>query len=290
MERFDEDIAQAWSRFVEDTASTISEMGEDHSFEIELERVVEDGPNIVIYGPDQGVYQADICWGELYGEDQLSESQSFQLMFMGWDEPFEDGVPFWHVGEDIGEESKLADLISRTLRVVFGILHPAFLDESGIVREPACLVQKESRLMPMGSYRTTSSAQLARLVSRTVKKVVGTEVTCHPVKGFMSVTCGMAGDLRIRVVENDAVTFSCVLVVKISETIRAEELVTRFNLRCHFARFFLDGDRVVANYDMQAFPFVPYQFEIVMRKFCEDMDAATQEFLDFTDGQVPGTQ
>lgn len=288
MERFDEDIEQAWTRFIKETAETFSLMEHGHSFEVEIDRMAENGPSIVVYGPNEGVYQADICWGELYGEDKLNEEQRFHLMFMGWDEPFDDGVPFWHVGDVVGEETRLADLIKRTLHVVFSIVHPAFLDETGMVREPACRIREESKLMPMGAYRTASHAQLSRLVSRTVKKIVSYEVAGDSAEDAISVACGMARDIRIRVVENDAVTFSCVVVVDVTETVRAEELVTRFNMRCHHARFFLDGNRVVANYDLPAFPFVPYQFEVVMRKFCEDMDAATRKFVEMTDGVPPG--
>lgn len=187
-------------------------------------------------------------------------SEAAALRDLGWSEPDEDSHRF-HAEAHQESSSILAELATRTLTTVFGVLHPIFLEPDQLAEilkgdtawaplAPRKLSRQETAVMP------GSRAELDSLVDEELRRTYR-----HPMLRTE------LGDVAIRVGStmvflrstpdgSELVLFSA-LVHDVTGRSRACEVLNDLNVESRYGRFALHRDRVFVQLSVPAQPLVP---------------------------------
>ncbi|UFN46437.1 YbjN domain-containing protein [Nocardioides okcheonensis] len=139
--RWDDAVETAWREFRQRLADHVAGMGPDDSLVVEMPQEHDGGasPYCQVAGGDDvarveavsNVYLADECL--------LDDDQEAALGDMGFQQPnawsWEDGDTNFWLDVDRREADRVAVMVVRALREVYGVLHPIYLDAEGL--EPA---------------------------------------------------------------------------------------------------------------------------------------------------------
>lgn len=139
--RWDDAVETAWREFRQRLADHVADMGEDDSLVVEVPQQHEGGasPYCQVAGGDDVVRVEAVSNVYLADECLLDDDQETALEDMGFQQPnawsWEDGDTNFWLDVDRREADRVAVMVVRALREVYGVLHPIYLDAEGL--EPA---------------------------------------------------------------------------------------------------------------------------------------------------------
>ncbi|MDR0416582.1 MAG: YbjN domain-containing protein [Propionibacteriaceae bacterium] len=220
-----------------------------------------------------------------YPERRPTEQEAAALAALGWRPPSPTADPetagaYWAAGAQARSE-ELAGLAVRTLRGVFGVRHPVFLDTDVLAEilqgESAAAGAGELVAAPRGDAHDLTAvlpknaAHLGDLVAAVLR--AAPDIT--PVRDA-------DGDLAIRVgsamvfvrVPADAceVLVFAPLVHDVDGRSRAMEVLNDINSHARWVRFALLRDRVFVSMSILARPFVPAHLRQAIAEVCKVAD------------------
>ena len=252
----DASIESAWSAFAERMRESLVAIGENDSLIIGLPTALEPAdlqgaaPYVEVLGDDGPALHAEVS-GNKYLDVrlQLSESRQSALIALGWTAPTTVDADEWGEGTsnfvaDLPAEAgeALVELIVRTVREVFDVPHPSFLDLPGLPGPDA----------PSGSRSGDLRAKVeAALVSHFNQPIV------HDEDGDIPIRSGSAMVFVRVVADVPVVELFSPLLVGASGDALALERINRANNRIRFAKLTWNGGRVVATHELWCEPFVP---------------------------------
>jgi hypothetical protein len=211
---------------------------------------------------------------------RLDEEQQRRLVELGWHEPAtapgtweEHGTANFFVDVARREADRLAVMVVRALREVFGVAHPAFLRADDLtggeepVEEP-CLATADPA-EPLAA-RVDGYDDLLRRVERALVPMLG-EVERDD-DGDIPVPCGSAL-VWVRV-EQDApvVQLFSVVVDGLVDQKKAAFEVNVLNRDVRFVKFVQSGRRIVAHVNLPAWPFVPEHLRSMLAGMATKLD------------------
>lgn len=251
----DASIESAWSAFAERMGESIAGLGAHESLIIGLPTALEPAdlqgaaPYVEVLG-DGSLVHAEVS-GNKYLDPrlQLSEARQHTLVALGWT------APTAVVGDEWSEDTSnfvadlpaeataaLVELIVRTVREVFDVPHPSFLDLPGLPGPDA----------PSGSRSDDLRAKVeATLAEHFNQPIVHDEDGDIPIRsGSAMVFVRVVGDLPV-------VELFSPLLVGASGDVLALERINRANNRIRFAKLTWNAGRVLATHELWCEPFVP---------------------------------
>lgn len=253
----DASVESAWSAFAERMRQSIAGLGEQDSLIIGLPTALEpadlqgSAPYVQVLGDDGAGLHAEVS-GNKYLDPrlQLSESRQHALVALGWTAPTPSVV-----GDEWAEEASnfvaevpteaavvLVELILRTVREVFDVPHPSFLDLPGLPGPDA----------PSGPRSGDLKAKVeATLAAHFNQPIVRDE------DGDIAIRSGSAMVFVRVVAEVPVVELFSPLLVGASGDALALERINRANNRIRFAKLTWSGGRVLATHELWCDPFVP---------------------------------
>lgn len=316
----EQSAAGAWSRFQVRLADRLVEMGEDDAVVIDVEAADElDGASpyvqFVVFGDGtmlRGEVSSDAYLDERYA---LGEAGSARLRSLGWHEPTVgpgepegQGSANFFRDVEVGDGDRLAVMAVKALREVFGVLHPAFLhgedlgpDETAGWEGSATGMGVAPVAEPEPEERVTmaeSSEHLKELVDETLMQMFG-EPPSRDDDGDVPVPYG-SSVVYVRVNEAAPVVELFSLVVSgVRDRDRAAFEVSVLNRDVRFVKFHLAGDRVVAQLQLPAWPFVPAHLRSLLAGMSSKLDEIGDDLvarvggrraIEPEEGPVPGGQ
>lgn len=139
--RWDDAVETAWREFRQRLADHVAGMGPDDSLVVEKPQEHDGGasPYCQVAGGDDVVRVEAVSNVYLADECLLDDDQESALGDMGFQQPnawsWEDGDTNFWLDVDRREADRVAVMVVRALREVYGVLHPIYLDAEGL--EPA---------------------------------------------------------------------------------------------------------------------------------------------------------
>ncbi|WP_333618716.1 LEM-3-like GIY-YIG domain-containing protein [Dietzia sp.] len=260
-DKFDEELDAAWSAFTADSARLIASIERDEMAIFEFDMLGERVSSVVVNEPLDGFYQVDLLWEDERWQHGLGRREAYLLMFIGWDPPEggSSGVPHWHYGAPVGDEFDLAELIKKTLRSIFGVPHPVFLNPDDVPHESRLVEGVRSEPAAIHANCFSSHGQLVDAVCRAVSVEIqdldrGSDVSSFSASG----RSGLA--IRLSVLGVDCVGLSASLGESpIPQAQCLEELVEHLG-RYADCEFTFEGGALVVSSLYLASPLVVYQF------------------------------
>lgn len=139
--RWDDAVETAWREFRQRLADHVAGMGPDDSIVVEMPQEHDGGasPYCQVAGGDDVVRVEAVSNVYLADECLLDDDQEAALGDMGFQQPnawsSEDGDTNFWLDVDRREADRVAVMVVRAMREVYGVLHPIYLDAEGL--EPA---------------------------------------------------------------------------------------------------------------------------------------------------------
>lgn len=139
--RWDDAVETAWRGFRQRLADHVAGMGPDDSLVVEMPQEHDGGasPYCQVAGGDDVVRVEAVSNVYLADECLLDDDQESALGDMGFQQPnacsWEDGDTNFWLDVDRREADRVAVMVVRALREVYGVLHPIYLGAEGL--EPA---------------------------------------------------------------------------------------------------------------------------------------------------------
>lgn len=286
--------ARAWRRFQARLADHLAEMSEGDSLVIEVEVGEEDLDGAGPYVQFAGFGEPAMVRGEVSGNGYLAAPYALTaeqvegLTGLGWHEPTcGPGAPEgagsanFFVDLPVSEADRLAVMSVTTLREVLGVPHPAFLsagdladDEDGGSAVPAPVATAEVGEAPPTTPQ--SHEELCELVDAALTPLFG-QTPQKDDDGDIPVPWGSS--LVFVRVEQDApvVRLFSVVVEGVTDRRRASFEVNVLNRDLRFLKFVLLGDRVVAEQQLPAWPFVPEHLRSMLTGMSQHLDELDED-------------
>lgn len=251
----DASIESAWLAFSERLRGSLAGLGEHDSLIVGLPTALEPAalqgaaPYVQVLG-DGAHLHAEVS-GNHYLDSrlQLSEARAQALIALGWTAPTAHDGGEWDEGSSnfvaempVETAAELAELVVRTVREIFDVPHPSFLDLPGLPGPHA----------PAGGSSDDLRTKVeAALASHFSQPVVRDEDGDIPIRSGSAM-------VFVRVVADVPVVelFSPLLVGATGDAL-ALERINRANNRIRFAKLTWSGGRVMANHELWCEPFVP---------------------------------
>ncbi len=293
----DRSSARAWSRFQASLADHLVGMGDDDTLLIEVEVADDDLDGAAPYVQFAGFGEGTMLRGEVSGNAWLDEKyelggdQCDRLAHLGWCPPTAgpaedagEGSANFFLDVELTEGDRLAVMTVRALREVFGVPDPAFLIAEDLVDETRTvpLPPKPSAVAADAEepVATTAESQehLQELVDAALTQMFGST----PEKdedGDIPVPWGSAL-VFVRVEESaPVVQLFGILVEGVTDLERAAFEVNVLNRDNRFLKFFLAGDRVVAQLHLPAWPFVPEHLRTMLGGMASRLDEIDEDLV-----------
>ena len=262
----------------------------------------EDGPGPYVMvcspaGSADGWRLEAVSNGYLDSAHRLDEVAEEALCALGWSPPTylpgeegADGSANWHLDLPVHDLERGAWLLVRTLREVYGVVHPAFLDSSALdldglrarrplpprpreARDPA---ERRAAVDALPVVRPDDAEHLARLVRETVA-ALGEEVDDDE-DGDLLWTCGEASVAYVHVdEERPAVHLFSVLVVDGTLPDGGLAALDLVSGRLPWLAVRLAGDRLVVHHELCAMPFVPQHLVAWLARLAVEIDDVATE-------------
>lgn len=207
-------------------------------------------------------------------------SETDALRALGWTEPGESCDTFY-TEADQESSAALADLATRTLTGVFGVLHPVFLHPDQLAEilqgetpwaplTPRKLSREETAVMP------GSRAELDSLVDEELRRVYR-----HPPLrndlGDVAIRVGSTMVFLRSTPDAEELVLFAALVHDVTGRSRACEVLNDINVESRYGRFALHRDRVFVQLSVAAQPFVPAHLHQALFALSQIADAIDDE-------------
>lgn len=231
---------------------------------------------------------------------RLDEAAEETLLAQGWSAPTylpgeesDAGSSLWHLDLPAGELERGAWLLVRTLREVYSVVHPAFLDSSALdldglqarrplprrrrdSEDPVGLADRRAAVDALPVVRPEDAEHLARLVRETVE-ALGEEVDDDE-DGDLLWTCGEASLAYVHVdEERPVVHLFSVLVVDGTLPGGGRAALDLVSGRLPWLAVRLSGDRLVVHHELCAMPFVPQHLVAWLARLAVEIDDVARE-------------
>ncbi len=279
--------ARAWTRFQARLADRLAALGVDEGALVEVEVGLDEddlegaAPYAQLTGLGDGLLRGEVS-SNAYLDDRyrLDEEQQRRLVELGWHEPAtapgtweEHGTANFFADVARREADRLAVMVVRALREVFGVAHPAFLraddlsDGEGPVEEPCPAAPGPAE--PLAAH-VDGYDDLQQRVEQALVPMLG-EVERDD-DGDIPVPCGTAL-VWVRV-EQDApvVQLFSVVVDGLVDRKKAAFEVNVLNRDVRFVKFVHSGRRIVAHANLPAWPFVPEHLRSMLAGMATKLD------------------
>ncbi len=301
----DRSTDEAWQLFTERLAEVLSVM--DDEAELNLPTLSPDddvAPYVRFSCRSLGELLAEASSNASLGEDfQLAPGQLTAMEDLGWqppsvegDRPSADFSLVWSQDDTDG----LAEICTRTLRDVFGVLHPVFIAPDQLAELLSPPAPAEPGAPSPAPARAFDAEELTAVVlpsSETLGAAVETELTemfghvpFRDTEGDFAIRVGSAMVfIRVTPDAREVIAFSAV-VHDIEGRSRAAEVCNDLNSESRFVRFWVLRDRVFTSMSLLAQPFVPAHLHQVVREVADVADGIDDNLAETLKGRTTFSQ
>jgi hypothetical protein len=281
----DEGTEEAWTRFRRRLADRIAQLDIGDSLLVEVEGDDEDDgctPYVQASSDDGVRAQAEVCSNRyLHPRHRLDKASRRLLRELGWRRPSSHPETHnYHLEFELSHADRLAVMMVRALREVFGVVHPAFLtgcriDLEGDVDPGLADPTSPGGVEPL-AVTPADKDDLDRLVDDALAPVFGDTPRRDP-DGDIGVVSGSAM-VFVRVLrDRPMIHLFAELAVALTEPERARFEVQVLNRDWRFAKFVLVDDMVQAHIYVPAAPFAAEHLRQALTMMCEMADAVDHD-------------
>ncbi|GAB3655876.1 hypothetical protein GCM10027596_09410 [Nocardioides korecus] len=218
----------------------------------------------------------------LADDDDLDEVQRAGLLALGWSAP--DGVdhPTWWCDVEIGELDAVLSLVTSTLRGVFDVVDPAFLDVAPRP-VPAAVAEEDHDDLVLGFPTTTG--ELAALVTQVLEGAYGDGIA-RDADGDFPIWTGTVPVWITAMGPRRALRFFSHVVIEVGNPAQARIEVEILNRRTPLLKFHLAGDVLIASYELPASPFIGPTVMGTLDEIADILDDLAQDLADRVGGRL----
>jgi len=296
-------VEEAWRELRRRLADHVAGMEPRETLVVSAQVVAtEDGPGPYVMvsclsGSAEGWRLEAVSNRYLDSAHRLDEAAEEALRGLGWSPPTHlpgeegaDGSANWHLDLPLHDLERGAWLLVRTLREVYVVVHPAFLDSSALdldglrarrplpprppeIRDPA---ERRAAVDALPVVRPDDAEHLARLVRETVE-ALGEDVDDDE-DGDLLWACGAASLAYVHVdEERPAVHLFSVLAVEGTLPGGGPAALDLVSGRLPWLAVRLTGDRLVVHHELCAMPFVPQHLVAWLARLAVEIDDVAVE-------------
>lgn len=294
LDDFDIDSATlgAWQSFTTNLTEVLSVMDESSDLTISVARGLVDGgdtPAIRFSARDEIVTARILSGWSVPGKADPSDEERPLLLELGWAEVPEVDATYYTARCDQEETEPLAVLAAATLREVFEVLHPVFLEPDQLKEILRGSATWQSSAVPARSQDVAimpaNRAELDRIVDQQLEKIFGHPSLRNP-DGDVAIRVGSTMlFLRSTQDAGEIVLFSP-LVHDVAGRSRAAEVLNDLNVESRYGRFALHRDRVFVQVSVPARPFVPAHLHQALRIMSQIADGIDDDLADRLGGRT----
>lgn len=270
---FDQAVEGAWSTYEHQLTNELERIGEQ-SFSIDVPAESEgDGASPYLQFAGSGdVVRAEVSSNTFLDVAcRLDEDAEDLLRVLGWQEPDEENPNWWYdAPRDLVEV--LLPMVIETFRYVFGVVHPAMLESDRLRAVPTQAGPSESGDGALPAGRPADRDELTAMVEATLGTRYQPEVIRDD-DGDFPIHTGVAPLWVQARPDAPVVRLFSFLVVRVRDKRQAHLEVGILNRRSKLVRFHVDGDVIVAAYDLPAAPFSGEQLLHVLDEVCETVNS-----------------
>lgn len=261
----------AWQSFTTNLTEVLSVMDESSDLTISVARGLVDGgdtPAIRFSARDEIITARILSGWSVPGTADPSDEERPLLLELGWAETTDGDARHYTARCDQEETEPLAVLVADTLREVFEVLHPVFLEPDQLKEILRGSASWQSSTLPARpedvAIMPASRAELDRIVDQQLEKLFGHPSLRNP-DGDVAIRVGSTMlFLRSTQDAGEIVLFSP-LVHDVAGRSRAAEVLNDLNVESRYGRFALHRDRVFVQVSVPAKPFVPAHLHQALR-------------------------
>lgn len=262
------------------------------------------GPYVMVSGePDEGWRLEAVSNGYLARAHRLDAVAEERLLALGWSRPTylpgreaDSGSANWFLDLEVGDVERGAWLLVRTLREVYAVVHPAFLESSTLDLDglkarrplpprPPSLEQRRRAVDALPVVRPDGSEHLQQLVDETVATMWPDEVE-HDGDGDVLWSCGEASMAFVHVdEERPVIHLFSILVLDATVPAAGPEAVDLVASRLPWLSARMAGDRLVVHHELCAMPFVPQHLTAWLARLAVEIDEVAAEAAELLGGR-----
>ncbi|GAA1731198.1 hypothetical protein SAMN06265174_102629 [Dietzia kunjamensis subsp. schimae] len=288
-------IGGAWDEYEHLLATRIKQLERGSHFSFALTESDDDTtPYFQISTSSDGEHVlAEVSSNQvLTGRYRLEPHQIGDLLHLGWLPPTppmdKEQIPNFFVVEESSNPA-VATLIVATLRSVFGVPHPDFLDPApreddlhSRGSEPFDPHEGEDPLPVDDAFHPRDFDELRWALSQAMRNHFGA-YRAPSEDGSFSIRVGTTM-IKVRPYEQGIIEVLGFVVSGMRRPALAVERLVELNAQTFFARFEIVGDSIIASCDFPALPFVPRHLYTVLNMLSSTVDAVDDELAEMTGG------
>lgn len=278
MSSFDDGVASSWREFEQGLGSRLRQLEADLTLTCP-DGLVGAGPRVVLSR------LGDLVVAEVRGPGDgpasgVPTEVERSLAALGWEAP--DGLahPAWWCGGPVDDLDPWCAVLTDTLRMALGVVHPDFLDEETAPGPDDAGWRGDGVAREAGSRD-----ELLDLVAQALAPSYGPEVK-RDEEGDFPVFTGVV-PIWIRVLgDRPALRFFSHVVCEVTDPVRARLEVEVLDRRTPMLTFQLAGDIVLASYDLPADPFVAHQVLGVLESLSDSLNEVAVDLAERVGGTL----
>ncbi len=263
----DRSTSQAWAVFTRRLEEVISVMDSTADLKIGCrDDGADDTGYVLFHCEDSGTIRMEAASNAVLQEGlQLSAQQLTKMAEMGWQAPdmIQGSSNLW-LTAPADDCAGLAEICTATLRDIYGVAHPIFLDPDQLAEvlqpptEPLSRLPESNsefdRAIPPSSYD-----HLCGLLDQTLIKRFG-HLPIRDDEGDIAIRVGSTIVFVRATPDAREVIVFALIVHELSGRSRAAERLNDLNVEARYVRFSMIRDRVLVSLSVFAKPFVPSHF------------------------------
>ncbi|MCW2866198.1 MAG: hypothetical protein JWR20_386 [Marmoricola sp.] len=289
-ETFEESVERAWVRFEADLAARVRAVQAAGDVQpagvqpvtVSAESAGASEPHLRLALWDDEVAVEIGTDVFLRDDDALDEVQRAALLALGWSAP--DGVdhPTWWCDVEIGELDAVLSLVTSTLRGVFDVVDPAFLD---VAPHPVPVAAAEPDPDDLVLGFPTTTGEMAVLVTQVLQGAYG-EGIVRDADGDFPIWTGTVPVWITAMGPRRALRFFSHVVIEVGNLAQAKIEVEILNRRTPLLKFHLAGDVLIASYELPASPFIGPTVMGTLDEIADTLDDLAQDLADRVGGRL----
>ncbi len=253
-------VEAEWGQFEERLQERLPELAGPLLLEVEVAAEPDCGtaPYVQFLG-GPGQLRAEVSGNDVLAEEyELADAQVVALREIGWQDP-DDETPNHHCDVPVSMSAVLAGMAVRTLREVFGVLSPEFVEEG------------PGAPSPYFEGAPTNAEELKDMTRAALQEFLGEEVE-EDDDGDFPVSWGSAL-VYVRVLDDEpTVRIFGAVVHGVQRRRQAALEVHLLNRDVRGIKFVLEEDTVFAESEVPGMPFSSRQFGIVLGNTVRRLD------------------
>ncbi len=307
MDRELQGVEEAWRELRRRVADHVAAMAPRETLVVSaLVEAAEDGPgpSVMVSGdPEDGWRLEAVSNGHLARTHRLDAVVEERLLSLGWSRPTylpgeeaDGGSANWFLDLAAADVERGAWLLVRTLREVYAVVHPAFLESSTLDLDglkarrplpprPPSLEQRRRAVDALPVVRPDGCEHLRQLIEETIATMWPGEVE-HDADGDLLWSCGEASMAFVHVdEESPIINLVSILVVGATVTEAGPAAVDLAASRLPWLSARMSGDRLVVHHELCAMPFVPQHLTAWLARLAVEIDEVAAEAAQLLGGR-----